>query len=97
MKKSPRVKKRTYTRATLRLAYEVADRKRNRRDPKLEAILATSCYHSFEYATRILHERFHEGEQAIVKDKPTCDKYLLYFPDAKMDLILKGLLDWLEM
>jgi hypothetical protein len=74
MKKSPKVKKRKYTAATLRLAYEVADRKRNRRDPQLEAILATNGGYSFQYATRILHERFHEGEEAIVKEKHTRDE-----------------------
>lgn len=97
MKKSPRVKKRKYTAATLRLAYDVADRKRNHRDPQLEAILATSSGYSFDYATRILHERFTEGEQAICKDKYTRDTYLRYFPKAKLEFVLKGWLDWLDM
>ncbi len=82
-------------------AYYYATEVLKGRFPKGEAAIATDPYWAFYYATEVLKGRFPEGEAAIAKDHLAdfpnwAEDYLQAFPEAKLEWIMKGWLDWLE-
>jgi hypothetical protein len=68
-------KKPRYSRHSLREIYDAAMIIK-RREPRLEAILATDPYYAYLYAARVCHDRFIEGEPAILTDRMWTNCYI---------------------
>jgi len=66
------------------------------RFPEGEAAIATDPDWAYHYARDVLKGRFPEGEAAIATDPDWAELYLEAFPEAKLEWIMKGWLDWLE-
>ena len=83
-------------------AYRYAKNVIRRRFPKGEAAIATDPYGTaYFYAKNVLRRRFPEGEAVIAKS-PTwaysyAKEYLKAFPKAKLEWVMNGWLDWLDL
>ena len=55
------------------------------------------AYYAYLYARDVLKGRFPGGEEAIAKDPIWAEKYLELFPQAKLEWLLNGWLDWLDL
>jgi hypothetical protein len=64
--------------------------------PLGEPLIAKSGTYSYYYAKNVLHDRFLMGEEAVSKSR-RAGEYLREFPEAKMDWVVNGWLDWLDL
>jgi hypothetical protein len=67
--------------------------------PKGEKAIARYPYPAYNYAKYILKGRFPAGEKAIAlsySGAPWREEYLEKFPEAKLEWIMNGWLDWLD-
>jgi hypothetical protein len=64
--------------------------------PEAEATIATSPW-GFPYAWHVIGGRWPEGEATIAKDPIWAEKYLELFPEAKLEWVMNGWLDWLDL
>jgi hypothetical protein len=72
--------------------------------PRGEAAIAKDpqdAYFAYLYARDVLKGRFPKGEPAIAKDNYYAPLYVQHilkeFPEAKLEWVLKGWLDWLDL
>ena len=78
-------------------AYNYARNILKRRWPEGEPAIATSPIDAYDYARLVIKGRFPEGEAAIAKNPYWANKYLNAFPDAKLEWVLNGLIDWTDL
>ena len=71
--------------------------KHQQRFPEAEAAIANDPFSAHRYARDVLKGRFPGGEEAIAKDPIWAEKYLELFPQAKLEWLLNGWLDWLDL
>jgi hypothetical protein len=64
--------------------------------PEGEPAIAMDPMWAYKYADDILGGRFPEAEPAIAKS-PWAGLYLRSFPEAKLEWVMNGLLDWLDL
>jgi hypothetical protein len=61
-----------------------------------EPAIATDPQWASLYAKWVLNRRFPEAEVAIATDPEWAKEYLKAFPEAKLEWIMNGWLDWLD-
>ena len=71
------------------------------RFPEAEPAIATTP-HAYEYAKDVIGGRFPEAEEAIAKNTSVANphlakSYLELFPQAKLEWVMNGWLDWLDL
>ena len=53
---------------------------------------------AYRYATCVIkHGRWPEGEPAIAKDPECAQYYLKQFPEAKLEWLMNGWMDWTDL
>ena len=67
------------------------------RFPEGEAAIATDPGWAYQYAVNVIKGRFPEGEATIATDPHRAKIYLREFPEAKLEWVMKGWLDWLDL
>lgn len=65
--------------------------------PEGEAAIATDPWPAYAYATDVLKHRWPEGEPVIARDPHYSTKYFKQFPEAKLEWVLNGLMDWTDL
>ena len=74
-------------------AYEVI----KGRFPEAEEVIAKDPRLAYYYAKDVLKGRFPEAEPAIATDPWWAKEYLKAFPEAKLEWVMNGWLDWLDL
>ena len=64
--------------------------------PLGEPTIAKSATYSYYYAKNVLHDRFLMAEEVISKSR-RANEYLREFPNAKLDWVVNGWLDWTDL
>ena len=78
-------------------AYHYARHVIKGRFPEGEATIAKDPLDAINYAWNVIGGRWPEGEATIAKDPTWAKKYLIRFPDAKLEWAMNGWLDWLDL
>ena len=78
-------------------AYGYAVNVLNGRWPEAEAVIATDPLYVINYAKYVIKGRWPEAEAAIATNPHLAKSYLELFPDAKLEWVMKGWLDWLDL
>ena len=65
--------------------------------PEAESVIATDPFSAHRYAKYVLKGRFPEAEPAIATDPIWAKEYLKAFPQAKLEWVMNGWLDWLDL
>ena len=67
------------------------------RFPEGEAALATDPKWAHFYARDVLKGRFPEAESVIATHEWAADQYLREFPQARLEWVMNGWIDWLDL
>ena len=67
------------------------------RFPEGEAVIATYPGWAYQYAVNVLKGRFPEGEATIATDPHRAKLYLKQVPEAKLEWVMNGWLDWFDL
>jgi hypothetical protein len=79
-------------------AYFYAEEKlRMGRFPEGEAAIAKDPYWAYQYARHIIKGRWPEAEATIATDPVAAKLYLEAFPEAKLEWVMNGWLDWFDL
>ena len=65
--------------------------------PEAESVIATDPFSAHRYAINVLKGRFPEAEAVIATDPEWAKEYLKAFPEAKLEWVMNGWLDWLDL
>jgi hypothetical protein len=78
-------------------AYEYARDVIGGRFPEGEAVIALQPFTAFLYASKVIKGRFPEAEATIATNPHQAELYLKAFPEAKLEWVMNGWLDWLDL
>ena len=65
--------------------------------PEGEPVIAREPVLACGYALCVIQGRFPKGEPAIARDPHSTKDYLNAFPEAKLEWVLNGLMDWTDL
>ena len=65
--------------------------------PEGEPAIAKDPVAAHHYATDVIKGRFPEGERRIAKDPYYSTEYLELYPEAKLEWLMNGWMDWTDL
>jgi len=65
--------------------------------PEGEAVIATDPYSAYNYAINVIGGRWPEGEAAIATEPDWAKAYLEAHPEARLEWVMRGYLDWFDL
>ena len=71
--------------------------KHGQRFPEAEAAIANDPFWAYSYAKAVLKGRWPEVEEAIATNPHLAKSYLELFPEAKLEWLMNGWIDWLDL